>query len=420
MRERPPYPEHASTPYGLSMRLAVRRLVPFVDQGFLSTSALTLNVAVAQVANVEEFGVFGSAFLLYVLWQGALRGLAAEPLVIFARDRIANGVAASGAVTLALFLGSVCGALLATLAITVLSPEYRNITLAFATVIPLHAVSDAVRYWAIGDQRPTVAAALTGSGWWLQVSATVLLLWWGPVSPAPLIFAWGLMAIPSIAWLLARRFRMECAAAVAWWKRYRGAGFRYATEWLLAAGSTTGVLLVMSVVSGGHGAAGIRGAQTMFGPMVVLTAGATTAALAMALRVDPTGALYRRSMIKTSAYLAAAVLALTGLLLSLPDEIGALIMSDSWPATRDLLAPFAATVIASNLTVGAIVGLKALQAPNLSLRLRLCTVAGICVAGLLGYRVSGVTGGLFGLAVMQLASGGAWWSVFVRVQRRRS
>jgi len=256
-------------PDGLSMR-KVRAVSGAADQIFSSMSNGLIIYAVAVVTAPERFGQIALLLTLLAAAIGILRGALGTPLLLTAaRDRSDIRREGSFAVTSALLASPIVGGIMWAVEGAGISPP----ALLIIAATPIVLVGDMLRYVAIAEGRPHVAALWDGV--WFAGSAALLTATWlhSPVATAvDLIGGWAAMALIALVGLLigvrvTPRFKeLRTWIANGWQHRAR-----YGTESGLEQTTAFAVLLFAALVLSPGVTAALRGATALLAPLAILT-----------------------------------------------------------------------------------------------------------------------------------------------------
>ena len=160
-------------------------------------------------------------------------------------------------------------------------------------------------------------------------------------------------------------------------------------------------------IAGLVAAGSLRGAWVLMGPMTTLFLGISLFAMpegvVLAQRSD-------RSVVRFGRLLSAA-LGLTALiwtiaLMMLPDSVGHALLGSSWNGAREVLPGVGLAMVATGLSTGPFIGLRAFAAARRSLRVRVAVAPLTLIGAGLGAVVAGARGGALGMAA-------AAWIAFV-------
>jgi O-antigen/teichoic acid export membrane protein len=372
-----------------------------------------LTLIVARSASPTEFGEFGLAFLLAMLALTLVRAAVSVPLSLRVEvgpsqdpasrvPDLRDALGASAVAGVALGLGLVVvGVALQ----TGIGPS----VLALGLSLPALVLQDAWRYAFIVVAKPSRAVAndlvmgalVIGGALVLQgCSVPVLVLIWG----ASALVACGVAIWQSRVWPALARSRIFL-------RRHRDLSGWLTAELTVQTGSTYAAMLLLGLTAGTVGLGSLRGAQTLFGPFTALLIGLLVGSVPEARRVAAMEPRRLPPVLRAvSGVLGLATLALSVVLLALPDPVGKAILGDTWPGARALLVPFAAMTAGVAVASGGMVGLRVGGAVRDSFRLRLVVGGMSVVVAPLAGAVGGLQAGAWGLAGAAWVNAlGAWW-----------
>lgn len=362
---------------GLLSRLAQRTgrySWGIVDQGVCSASNLVLSVVAARALDVVAFGRLAVALSVWLFTIGLVRGCSGEPaLVLLPR------LGAKELKPVARFLafraakvGGLVGGLLLALAISGV-PVLGASAIVVALALPWLAVQDACRYMLIAQGRPAAAAANDVTWLVAQCVGVAWILLAGDATEANLVVIWGvagsLCGVIGV-WQVGLGQRLPSLSkkdslAV------RGLGRRYLGEHLLSTMLAALLVWYAAYMVGAAAAAGLRGANVLFGPLLVASAGISAALIAATAgnHEQPVGRIIRTGR-RLSLCLGTVTMLFGGVLLMIPANIGQLILGASWVPSRELLPYLVGSQVLSAVTTGHLVALRSLAAARESLRAR--------------------------------------------------
>jgi hypothetical protein len=160
-------------------------------------------------------------------------------------------------------------------------------------------------------------------------------------------------------------------------------------------------------------AGALRAGQVLLGPLHVAYQGIwfiTLPELVRVLKSRPSS--FARTSAVVSIVLAAGGLAYTVLILVFGETLGPMLLGKTWPNARDVVFPLALAATSTGAWLGANVGLRALQQPSRSLRIRLVVTTLTLAGGVIGVLVAGAPGAAWGLAITSLLGVPIWWWQF--------
>lgn len=385
------------------------------DQALSSLTNLALGVMVARSVSTRDFGAFSIAFLIYMSALGLSRALASNPLVVRfstgsieewrAAARSAGGAAVAlgvavglGCIGVGLLLEGTLGAALPPLGLT----------------LPGLLLQDTWRFAFFA--RSTGKAAFLNDLAWAAVLFPGLgaLIAFGHSTVGWIVLVWGGAAIvAALLGVLQAGTVPDPRAVWSWWRTHSDLSVRYAGEFAVASGANQSALYGIGAISGLASVGAIRGTALLLGPMNVLFAGLTLTAVPHGARVllHSTQRLYR-----TSVYLSAGIATIAalwgGVLLLIPSSAGRALLYETWAPARELVLALTIMTVGRGMTLGAIVGLRALAEPKRSLRARSISSAAVLVGGIVGVAIADAEGAAWGFAISTLPEVIVWWGEF--------
>jgi O-antigen/teichoic acid export membrane protein len=339
------------------------------------------------------------------------RALTSQPLVVrFSGppgEPWREAVAASTGVLLALGVvgGLVCAAIGAAGG-TAIQPAF----VAMAVCMPGLMLQDGWRhaFFAVGRGR----AAFVNDGIWAVIMLPVVVAIGGrDASIFWLVLAWGGAAtVAAGVGVLQSGIRPRPALLSSWWRSQRDLGVRFAAESMTSVLSSQAVLYLLGAMVGLAAVGALRAGQLLLGPVNILLQGVVLVAVPEAvgaLRISTRRMV--RMVVLVSAVLGTLVAAFGALVLVLPPEAGETILGANWTAASPVLAPVAVGNTALALSLGALVGLRALAAATRSLRATVVVACLTLVVGIVGAALGGAAGAAWGLAVAAILGLAVWF-----------
>lgn len=395
-----------------------RRLVAMGDQAASSLTNVLVAVLVMSAVSQTEFGAFALAMVLYQIAIGVDRALVGEPF--FARHadeprEVRAGLVAE-LVGAALSVGLVGGAIVSVIGVAVGGLAGSGMV-ALAPVLPFLLVHDSLRFAFIVD-RPGRALAIDVS--WLVFVVMVVLAAPADAGASWYVTAWGVAgAAAMVLGLVLAQASHWRVHLLAWLRRTRQDGMRYAGDFLTAQAANYAAVLALGAVSSLATLGAVRASQTFYGPLNTVHLGIYLAVVPDGVRLRDRPGRLRRLMVLTSGGLAllAVCWALVGL--GIPDTLGGEVFGDSWPGADELMIPMGLSMVFGGVTAGGFLGLRSLGDAQGSLRSRVLSVPGLLVLPIVGALAGGAVGFAFGAAAGRLLASGIWWSAFEGALRRR-
>lgn len=391
-----------------------------VDQCISSLTNVVVTVAAARQAGPGEFGAFSLALALYILVLWINRSLASDPFIVrfTSVDDRSQRHAARAMVGTAMVVGAVCGSVLA-IAGLLAAPNIRAMLWALATFLPGLLAQDAYRYVLLGSG-DTRAAGMNDALWFaVQAGIGAALFATGRASVAGLIVAFGAGAtVAACAGARQCAVRPAPTSAPVWLASHRDIAIPFLFELLLVSGVSQVTVLAIAL-SGEVVAVGeLRAAALLLSPLTVLLSGLFLVATPEAVRLRQRSAT---ATLRMSAALApaaaAATLAWAAVVALVPAGIGEALLGANWAAAHRLLPMTAILTAATAVSLSAVAGLRALQAPRRSLVTRAWSAPVTLILGLAGAKLGNAMGAASGLAAGAAFGATVSWVQLVRVAR---
>ena len=340
-----------------------------LDQAISSGTNFTGLVLIARSVPAADFGDIAAAVLVILLVLGGSRAAIVEPMLV--RAAVSNSDA-SGTVASAFSVGLALAVAGAGTSLIVFG-LHISIWLIASLMLPGLLVQDALRYCHF--QQGVPLRAVRSDALWMAISISAIL---GAsaldLSSAWMLGGWGLGG--SVAGLADQRLSHYRIGLMARWLSTLVSHWRLSAAYLVDYFSTTfpkhSALIVFSFVEGARTFefAGYRGAEVLFGPLVVLHSAVYPIVLPRAVAARHDRSVLRRLVVGTSAASVSAALTLTLLVTLLPDRTGAGLLGDTWVFSKPLLGYVGLTFVASGVTAGFVIGLRAMEAQWQLARLR--------------------------------------------------
>ena len=391
-----------------------------LDQALSSLTNFGITVLAARELTRTDFGAFGLAFSLALVVIGVVRSFVTEPLL--ARPDLAHrtkrqstfgGIAAA-----VLGLGLVASLVVATVGV-VLDDVAGRALIALAVILPGLCIQDAWRFCFISEQRPHVAVMNDGAWLVALVVAVITLAPRGQASPALMLVMWGGSGtLAGALGFLQARVTPGMRGGWAWLWSQRSVGALYCLEYVTGSAASQIALVALGSLAGLSALGAVRGAQTFFGPLVVLFGGLFLATVPLATSMRADFRRLRRLILIISAGVSACASVWTLVGIVMPSVVGRQLFGDTWDTTGPLILPIGLSFIASGLAAGAIIGLRSLEAARESLRARLISLPLLVGGPLIGGLATAATGFALGLAGAMVCSTGLYWYQFLRVTAR--
>ena len=388
------------------------------DQGLSSLTNFALNVAVARAVGATEFGAFGIAFATYLLALGLGRSWDTEPLTVrFSGTSWAQMEQAAKSATGAMLVVGVSGGLLcATAGLLMGGRAVGGAMVALGFSLPGLLLQDAWRQIFFAASRGR-SAFINDLVWAIVLSGALVISIDRSIESAHwFIAAWGASAtVAALVGMWQARFIPNPFTAVDWWKTHRDLGIRYVGEFLAMVGATQLVIYGTGLVVGLAAVGALRAAQAVLGPVQVLLQGIWLFALPdQVSRLRRSVERFREVALLLSVVLCGAALLVGAIAYMLPREVGESLFGETWAAARLVVIPMALALAGTGVSMGAVMGLRALLEAQKSLTIRLILLPLTLVSGVSGAALFGAAGAAVGLATSIWIGAVLWWIAFHR------
>jgi O-antigen/teichoic acid export membrane protein len=382
------------------------------DQALSSLTNFALGILVARSFGSTAFGAYSLAFATYLVTLNVSRGLATDPFVIRYSGTKGSvwqdGLAAGLGMTLIVGLVSGIACLLAGLAF---GGVMRAAFFALGLTMPGLILQDTYRLSFFALARGGLAV-LNDLLWAVaQFLGLALLIGTHQLSVFALVLVWGGAAtVASVAGGLQAGVAPKPARIGGWLREHRDLALRYLGENLTVGGTNALWSYGVGAIAGVSALGSLQAARLLIAPLNVLYQGVSVVAVPEAIRVLRLSA---RRLLRTGMLIAGglggATLAWGVAMLLLPTSLGVRLLGPSWTPAHQLLLPMTLLTVNLALTVGALVGLRALGAASRSLRARLVGSALILGGVFVGAAVGGAPGAAWGHVIGSSIAVVSWW-----------
>jgi len=361
-----------------------------LDQALSSLTNFALAVVLAQRLDLFEFGATGIAFAVYLIAVNASRALTTEPLTVrySGSSRAAWRPAAASALGSSLVIGLAAGAVCVAVGVG-LSGIVGLALVALGLTLPGLLVQDAWRFAFFAAGLPRSAFANDLAWAILLVPSLLAAQAMGEPGPWPYILAWGISGTGAAlvglaqARLVPAPFRFR-----AWLDEHRDIAPRYLVEFVVLSGAAQIRLVLVAAIADLSLVGALRGGQVLLGALHPLTYGLQLTLVPDAVRAARQSvATLRRRTIALAAALALISVGFGIALYLLPDEIGRALLGQTWDDARPTIPGQTLVMASAAVSLGALVGLRALAAAGRSMRARILASA----IGIIGAVVGAMT-----------------------------
>lgn len=393
-------------------RSAGRRLsVITIDQLISGGSNVLITVLAAHLLSVGGFGYFGIVFLVYTLMIGVYRALISDPMLVHPLEAHERPEDVIGAGCL-LALGLAGTVLAAGLGVIAVSAEVGDALIILALCAPLLMLQDLGRYLGFAFQRPAAAIALDVVWLVIMLGAIAVLAVAGTHALPALIAAWAGSGAAAGLLLFVQHRGIRPRLHLSWLRYTWGFSWRYLISYASGQGAALATLTGVGAIAGARARGGLQGTLLVIRPYTTFQLSAVASGVGEISRYGLQGASARRHVTRTT-FLTVGVALLTGaVMLLLPDSLGKLLLGATWDATKPLLLPTCALLLAIGLLTGPRIGLLGMRAIQKAVVIDVVSTAVVLATTLGGAVLAGVTGAVWlragGQAVMTLV----WWLTF--------
>ncbi len=388
-----------------------------LDQIVAGGSNVLVAVLAARVLGVESFGLFGIIFQVYVLVQGASRGLLGDPLLVHpveAQERPGDAIGSG------LVLGFWLGLLVATCGLVALlwSQALGSGLLVLAAALPLLVMQDLGRYLGFATQRPG-DALLLDVAWLLLVIAGVTALVVADLESVPwFVAAWSGSGAAAGLLLLWRHRHHHLTLSLSWMRETWKLSWRYLAAYTTGQGAVLVATLSLSVISGTRAVGAALGAQLLVRPYGTLETAAIAAGTAEVSRAGSDAAVIAGHVRRTTTVTAVVAALNLAVMLLLPDVLGRQLLGDTWEVARPLLLATGVSAVMLGLITGPKAGILGQRGVGKLLAFNLVYLPMALVACVMGAALDGARGYCWGVAVAQALVVIPCWLVY-RAHGRR-
>ena len=411
----------------MGLRLSVRdkslrrrRVIwSLADQVVSSMTNFALTVSVARSVSPRTFGAFALVYGAFVLSIGITRALTSEVISIQYSQTEPRAFVRSvrPALGLSISLGIVTGLVIAVGGDTIgASGSVLRGLLVICAAMPLLVLQDTLRFCFVAMGRPR-SAFFNDLAWAVvQFSLLAVLIIMHSDRFTMVLGAWALGGVAASVLGLAQ---MKCSPsprdALRWLREHRDLAVPCVLEFFAGQGAYQFSVFIVAALAGLTASAAVRGVQTVFGPLVVISAGVTMAAVPELSRIahrSRTEFLRGASLAGLSVGTAAVA---TGVfLLVLPARVGTALLGASWPIARPLIPFLLVQKAAEGLSVGAFSGLRALRKAKQTATLRTATGLATIGAAVVGAGVDGARGFMISMSIVAPIATALWWARLLR------
>jgi hypothetical protein len=381
------------------------------DQGVAAFTNIIVLVVAARLSSAAGFSVFSMVYMVFTVLLGVNVSYVGQALVLERGSRQVRAACRS-AVAFTAVASAVLGWGMAAGLLFVPGSTARGLAV-LGAVLPVVLVQDGMRYCFSALRLPHLA--LVADTVRLLVAVPALAGQPHGAGAVRLVAVWGVSGLPALlvgAWLLRRRLRAASDGIrppldIRRYVRRGHLGRRFVVEF--GVGNATSQLAVvgLGLFAAPLAVGALRGATTLFGPMNVLFNSATAFGPPLLNRVRGTHRKVRAT-VALAAALSGVAVAWTAVLMLLPPHAGRALLGDTWAASSALLPASGSQYACIALGTSALLTLRVLR-PRATLPIQVVFSLASVLFMLGGYRVDGVPGAAWGLALGSALKAVALW-----------
>jgi hypothetical protein len=290
--------------------------------------------------------------------------------------------------------------------------------LVLSAATPFLLLQDAYRF-VLRQRDDSRTVAINDGIWTVTQGMLSLSLLATPVGGGALwhFSCWGLGVAVAVlhAWRTTRT-APDLRGGLRFLRLTRQLGVPLLVEAFAVAGSNSVGQFAIATTGGLAALAPIKGAHVALGPVNVVNGGLVFLVTPIMIR---TGAADRRRLLVRCG-LFGLVIALVSvaaglLVLAVPDDLGAVLLGETWTDARVAVLPTALALAAYGAQTAAMLGFRAHQIATRSMVLRLITFPIPAVAGMTGLALNGSLGAAYGLFVGASITAALIWTALIRL-----
>ncbi|WP_103884149.1 MATE family efflux transporter [Actinacidiphila yanglinensis] len=381
------------------------------DQGVAAFTNIIVLVVAARLSSAAGFSVFSMVYMIFTVLLGVNVSYVGQALVLERGSRRVRAACRS-AVAFTATASAVLGWGMAAALLFVHGSTARGLAV-LGLVLPVVLTQDGMRYCFSALRLPHLALAADTLR--LLVAVPALAVQPHGTGAVRLVAVWGVSGVPALlvgAVLLRRRLRpapgeVRPPVDIRSYVRRGHLGQRFVVEF--GVGNATSQLAVvgLGLFAAPLAVGALRGATTLFGPMNVLFNSATAFGPPLLNRVRGTDRKVRATA-ALAVMLAGVAVAWTAVLMLLPPHAGRALLGDTWAASSALLPASGSQYACIALGTSALLTLRVLR-PRATLPIQVVFSLASVLFMLGGYRLDGVLGAAWGLALGSALKAVALW-----------
>lgn len=389
------------------------------DQLLSSASNVLVLILAARSLSADGFGRFALAMTVCTVGVFLARGLASDPLATaHAGDppgAMRSAIRAGAATALT---ASAVVAVPAGLIALAIGGETGDVVLAIAFLLPGLTLQDYLRYALIVEGK--ARSTFFNDAFWLVVQIPLMLLTISLGGGSVwLLIAWAggghLAALLGLA--QARTWAGRPSLVRPWLAQHKSLWPYYTLDNMLRQASILLVVIALSVIASVAEVGAVRGALAFYAPLAIISRGIVGVAVPELARRRDDPERVRRASLGLGFLLAPIALVVGALTFLIPDDVGRMLLGDTWALTAPLLFLAAGPSAVAQFTAGALVGIRALGAGRDGLTARVVVSALAAACATVGAMIDGAHGAMLVLCLSAPFQIATWWGLLNKAAR---
>lgn len=392
-----------------------------VDQAVSSLTNFALVLLVARAVGQREFGAFSLVLVTYQLVLVVSRALVTDPLVVrFSTGDSDRRTRVAEEATGAAIVAAVPVGILMVAAGSFVGDSLGGPMVALGITLPGLLLQDTWRFSFGAAGRPGKAVVNDLVWGVLQL----LVIAWLTISYEPairdLVLSWGATGcIAGVLGMVQARSTPSLTNSIRWLRENLDVSRMYVAESIASTGGLALALYLISLVAGLSTVGAVRGAQVLFGPVMVLYLSMSLVAAPEAVRLHDRSPDRLKGWVHSLAGLLTLVTIGWSLLLILvPRSVGTELLGATWDASRAVTPLLAIAVAADGFGTSYAMGLRVRGRADRSLFARLAGSPLILIGAGAGAVTAGAKGAAVGLSIGYVTIASLAWFQFRRTSHQ--
>lgn len=372
---------------------------------------MLLTVLAARGLSAGDFGFFAILYGAFIFVLGVGQSFSNQVLLIHvARDTTRARVLYLAASKTVMFLGCLAGA--AALVGAFAFQERALSLVSFGFAIPLLMLQDTNRTAFLALGRSVEALACTGI--FVSLLSGLLVLLAERLTVTMVLLIWAVAAFAATAygrwrWASAGGESAPSMRVVRYLREFRKTSVPLATQYSLMVGSQQLTLACCTGWVGAPALGGLRGAQTLLGPVNILSLASVSSVVPRMVDVRNDRLKLQQYALATSALLGAVAVTAGVVASLLPDSIGRTLLGDTWAHAEGIIPVVALALIFQLGTTGPSCAFRALDSTATILRINVVAAPTQVLLVIVSVLFAGPKGLAIGLMITSVLMLPVWW-----------